>query len=99
MERTVRAACPQCKTVLRIPADWVGRTMRCKSCGAAVRIRPRREAGAGESVPTSGPPAAYPLPPGYAPPSGLPVHVLPAVDGLQPVPLALNDEFTADAEP
>ena len=111
MERTVRAACPQCKTVLRIPADWVGRTMRCKSCGAAVRTRPRREAGAGESVPVdparpvphqagqsrSGPqpiPASsgatsvpYPLPPDYAPPAG-----------PQPVPLAVNDEFTSDAE-
>jgi hypothetical protein len=39
MERTVRASCPHCQTELRIPADWVGRTMRCKSCGAAVRTR------------------------------------------------------------
>jgi hypothetical protein len=39
MQKTVRAACPQCKTVLNIPADWLGRTMKCKSCGAQVRTR------------------------------------------------------------
>ena len=33
MNAAVQATCPGCQRVLRIPADWLGRTMRCKFCG------------------------------------------------------------------
>jgi hypothetical protein len=40
MPTTVRATCPGCQTVLRIPADWADRAVKCKKCGAVVRARP-----------------------------------------------------------
>jgi hypothetical protein len=43
MEATVRATCPQCKTVLRIPAQWVGQAVKCKKCGALVRSKARAD--------------------------------------------------------
>lgn len=104
MEKTVRAACPQCKTVLRIPTDWVGRTMRCKSCGATVRTRPRREAGASATITAAPVPIdqsnAAPngvrmtVPP--QPPGGLPVHVLPPVGApplIVPEPLLVDPQL------
>jgi len=32
MSQIVQAQCPHCRNSLRIPADWVGRMMRCKYC-------------------------------------------------------------------
>ena len=40
MPATVRATCPGCQTVLRIPADWADRAVKCKKCGAVVRGKP-----------------------------------------------------------
>ena len=37
MDTTVRANCPQCRSVLRIPSEWLGRTVKCKKCRAHVR--------------------------------------------------------------
>jgi hypothetical protein len=62
MERTVRASCPQCNTGLRIPADWVGRTVRCKSCGAAVRTRARSEAAPSAAPQSNGVPVPHSAP-------------------------------------
>jgi hypothetical protein len=45
MGSTVRATCPKCRTALRIPAGWVGQTVRCKQCGVTIRSRPKGEAG------------------------------------------------------
>ncbi|HEY1188691.1 MAG TPA: MJ0042-type zinc finger domain-containing protein, partial [Gemmata sp.] len=39
MESTVRATCPKCQTALRIPAQWLGRAVKCKKCGALVRTK------------------------------------------------------------
>ncbi|HET6574248.1 MAG TPA: hypothetical protein VFG68_11630 [Fimbriiglobus sp.] len=44
MPAKVRATCPGCQTVLRIPAAWADRTVKCKKCGAVVRGRPKAEA-------------------------------------------------------
>jgi len=81
MQRNVRASCPRCQTELRIPTEWVGRTMRCKTCGAAVRTRARTEPAAPQlndvpipvvSVPVDGP-------------------------NSQRAPLGLDDDTAADA--
>jgi hypothetical protein len=39
MAQVVQAVCPGCKTVLRVPADWVGQTIRCKSCGTMMQAK------------------------------------------------------------
>ena len=33
----VRATCPGCRSVLKIPAEWADRPVKCKSCGTVVR--------------------------------------------------------------
>ncbi len=37
MQRSVHATCPGCKEVLRIPAQWADKAVKCKTCGAVVR--------------------------------------------------------------
>jgi hypothetical protein len=61
MEATVRAICPQCRTALRIPAKWVGQAVKCKKCGALVRVKGREEGPAPDDTAPSTPlPAAAP---------------------------------------
>lgn len=36
--------CPGCRKPLRVPKDWVGRTMRCKHCRATIQARPKTSA-------------------------------------------------------
>ena len=40
MPAKVRATCPGCQTVLRIPADWADRPVKCKKCGAVMQGKP-----------------------------------------------------------
>lgn len=40
MAAVVEAACPGCKRVLRIPAEWMHQAIRCKHCGLVVSARP-----------------------------------------------------------
>jgi hypothetical protein len=63
MEATVRAACPKCQTVLRIPSDWVGRVVKCKNCAAQFRSKAKPEAAGTETGPL---PADTTPPPGNA---------------------------------
>jgi hypothetical protein len=42
MDATVRATCPNCRNVLRIPAQWVGQAVKCKKCGTVVRSKAKR---------------------------------------------------------
>jgi len=37
MQQSVHATCPGCKAVLRIPAQWADKAVKCKTCGAVVR--------------------------------------------------------------
>lgn len=76
MSATVRATCPGCQTVLRIPADWADRAVKCKKCGAAVRGKPTPKAPPPKPVvatPVAAPPrtpdlpVARPVPPVAAP--------------------------------
>jgi hypothetical protein len=63
MEATVRAICPQCRTALRIPAKWVGQAVKCKKCGALVRVKGRDDGPAPDDTAPSTPlPAAAPAP-------------------------------------
>lgn len=55
MKEVVRAACPGCHRPLNVPADWLGKTVRCKHCGHGMQLRPV----AGASVPVAA--AAVPL--------------------------------------
>ncbi|MBM3981972.1 MAG: hypothetical protein FJ304_17200, partial [Planctomycetes bacterium] len=61
MEATVRATCPQCKNVLRIPAQWMGQAVKCKNCGAMVRTKAKADdAGTAPAAPVVTPPAPAP---------------------------------------
>ena len=85
MAATVRATCPGCQHVLRIPADWADRPVKCKKCGTVMQAKspglPPSSAATTDTapatpipgpVPTGLPAEAPTLPPGYAPPAGLP---------------------------
>jgi hypothetical protein len=39
MSAVVQATCPGCKSVLRIPADWLHQAVRCKQCGTVLQAR------------------------------------------------------------
>lgn len=39
MAQVMRAPCPSCKKILRVPADWVQQPLRCKNCGRLVQFR------------------------------------------------------------
>src|SRR5215208_4299708 len=51
MDATVRATCPGCRNPIRIPAEWVGRAVKCKKCGAVVRSKPKADAPANGAAP------------------------------------------------
>ena len=37
MSEIVKATCPECKRAIRVPAEWAGKKVRCRHCGAAIR--------------------------------------------------------------
>ncbi len=39
MAAVVQVQCPHCRQALRVPADWVGRTLRCKHCQNGFQAR------------------------------------------------------------
>lgn len=39
MSQVVQAKCPFCRNVLRIPADWLARPMRCKFCQQVIQAK------------------------------------------------------------
>ena len=41
MMQVVQASCPKCRSMLRIPADWIGQAMRCKRCREVFLSRAR----------------------------------------------------------
>ena len=49
MAATVQAACPGCRSILRIPADWTDRALRCKKCGAVVRAKKKAADGTAQT--------------------------------------------------
>src|SRR5262245_37950621 len=56
MSQVVQARCPHCRNVLRIPAEWVSRPMRCKYCGQTFQGRaPARTSPAVTAQPAASP--------------------------------------------
>ena len=39
MSGIVQATCPGCKNILRIPADWTDKPIRCKHCGLVMQSK------------------------------------------------------------
>jgi hypothetical protein len=44
MSAVIQATCPGCKKLLRLPADWVNQSIRCKQCGTVVQVKKRSTA-------------------------------------------------------
>ena len=87
MAPPVRATCPGCRSVLKIPAEWADRPVKCKACGAVVRA-------------TATPVAILPPPAPVAPvaPVAKPLPQAVASPAAVPVEYALTDEYTPHAE-
>ncbi len=56
-------ACPACRHLVRVPADWLGQTVQCPECRATFRAPTRGPDGLGEAVLLSSPPAPAAGPP------------------------------------
>jgi hypothetical protein len=41
MSQVVQSACPGCKHRLRIPAEWIHQSIRCKHCGMVLQVKPQ----------------------------------------------------------
>jgi hypothetical protein len=39
MSQLVQSACPGCKNLLRIPAEWLHQQVRCKHCGLVLQVK------------------------------------------------------------
>src|SRR5262249_19194489 len=90
MAGIVEAACPGCKKVLRIPADWLQQPLRCKHCGIVVSARPVVPP-VRSAVPAAAPVAPtprYPRAPSI--PVALPVAPPPRAAFPQAAPLAAD---------
>ncbi|MSR53734.1 MAG: hypothetical protein EXS09_10660 [Gemmataceae bacterium] len=75
MPEVVRSTCPGCQRSLNIPADWVGKTVRCKHCGKPMLVQPASVPVAAQAtVAMAAVPMTAPLPatsnemPEYSPP-------------------------------
>jgi len=66
MSQVVQAKCPHCHSVLRIPADWVAKAMRCKHCKQTFQAKaaPATVAKPSTPVPVAQPAKAMPIPVG-----------------------------------
>jgi len=62
MAQVIQAKCPHCKNLLRIPADWLAQSMRCKQCKKVFQAKTNP---APANAPDSN---ATPLPPTQAKP-------------------------------
>ncbi len=73
MTQVVQAKCPNCKSVLRIPAEWVSQPMKCKRCLQIFQAKPKSlpatmqgtQPGAAEATLRTA--TKTPLPPGGGP--------------------------------
>ena len=51
MTQTVQARCPHCRNVLRIPAEWLDKAMRCKQCKKTFQAKAK----ASDNIPIAAP--------------------------------------------
>ncbi len=89
MSQLVQAACPGCKNLLRIPAEWLHQSMRCKHCGMVMHAKQQPTLARVASV--SPPTPAHRTPP----PATRKGQVTPA----PAVPLAVPVAQAADGSP
>src|SRR5207245_2424958 len=59
MPEAVKARCPGCKRELRIPAEWMNCTFRCKHCRTIIQAKPKVSS---KELASRVPPAASPEP-------------------------------------
>src|SRR5262245_40876391 len=83
MKDVVRSTCPTCSRPLVIPAQWTGKSVRCKHCGQAMEVRRKAAVANGASAVPRALPVESDPPPTWEP--------LPASDELS--------EFTPPASP
>jgi hypothetical protein len=55
MSAIVQATCPGCKSILRIPADWVNQPIRCKHCGLVMQSKNAQAAATARGAPKKTP--------------------------------------------
>ncbi|MEI7686465.1 MAG: hypothetical protein WCL32_15710, partial [Planctomycetota bacterium] len=55
----VQAKCPHCGNVLRIPADWLERPMRCKHCKNTFQAKAKGPVDPPPAAAPSSPPPAH----------------------------------------
>jgi hypothetical protein len=81
MSQVVQAQCPHCGNVLRIPEEWLSRSMRCKFCKKAFQARSKNSVSASANASASAPPpvakAGIPIPVGR--PANLVQHAAPTL--------------------
>lgn len=92
MPEVVRATCPGCQRALTIPAEWTGKTVRCKHCGNAMQVQPK-------AAPARAPVAPAPVPAAWqAAPAAVPLAAAPAPT-WEPLPDAGLPEYVPPAGP
>jgi hypothetical protein len=99
MSTVVQATCPGCKNVLRIPADWLHQSVRCKHCGLVLQAQQAGNATAPPVIPArTPPPAPGKVPSATARPTAPPPapRVLPAPP---PVPRPVAEPVVPVAQP
>ena len=88
MKDVVRASCPGCKRTLNMPAEWTGRTVRCKHCGHAMQIRAADIPTAAVAVAAPAVPMALAAAPTWEPlPASLPEFIPHAAPAALTAPL------------
>jgi hypothetical protein len=84
MSATLDVNCPKCKKAFKVPAEFVGRTIRCKSCQTPFEV-----------TAPAGPKAAKPVKPASAKPAPPP----PAPAANAPIPFKKDDDEEEDFVP
>lgn len=86
MTQVVQAKCPHCSNVLRIPAEWLGKSMRCKLCKNTFQAQAKNSASASANVMAAAPAkASTPVAKPANVSQSAPVAAKPAT-AIQPVP-------------
>lgn len=88
MSQVVQAKCPHCQHVLRIPAEWVSKAMRCKHCKRTFQARTHTSASANAAI--AAPAAKASTVPVAQPAKPKPVPVAKPANAAAPPPAPLS---------
>src|SRR5437870_12870197 len=58
MSQVVQARCPHCRNVLRIPEEWLSKSMRCKHCKKTFQAKAKTSSSMSANVPVAKPATA-----------------------------------------